>query len=283
MKHKHYFLKIFSASLFFLSLGATTSYAYDTSTIPSRPSSPISLVDNEIYDFGGRTINGSNIQNSGLFRCMNRRGVVIKNVTVTGSPRYALFARGCSSFVIENFKMINNSNSVGGIRFDQGTENRSVVINNIEADKQGGHALELWDVNGFSIGNVNAYDTSGSGVLVNRSRNGSIGKVTGYRNNQSGGYATLRFANNAGPNLTVGEVFSRDSGRGFFTVSGAHGIRVSKVDAHRSNREAIYIQDSSNVSVGRGIARSSGSANCRIRNSPNSGLGSLDCGGSIAN
>jgi len=208
-------------------LFSASVYAFDTDDIPDVPVSSISLLDNETYDFGGRTIDGSNISDNGLFRCMNRRGVTIKNVTVTGSPRYAIFARGCSSFKIENFKMVNNPDSV--------------------------------------------------------SRNGSIDKVSGYRNDQDGGYATLRFANNAGPNLSVGEVFSRDSGRGFFTVSGAKGITVSKVDAHRSNREAIYIQDSDDVSVGRGIARSNGTANCRIRGSDGVSLGSVDCGGSIAN
>ena len=98
--------------------------AADTTQIPNKPSSPINLIDNETYDFGGRTIDGGNISDNGLFRCFNRRGVTIKNVTVTNSPRYALLARGCSSFTIENFKMKNMSNSVGGIRFDKGTENK---------------------------------------------------------------------------------------------------------------------------------------------------------------
>jgi len=97
-------------------LFSASVYAFDTDDIPDVPVSSISLLDNETYDFGGRTIDGSNITDNGLFRCMNRRGVTIKNVTVTGSPRYAIFARGCSSFKIENFKMVNNPDSVGGIR-----------------------------------------------------------------------------------------------------------------------------------------------------------------------
>ena len=264
-----------------LSITAGKTFAADTSLIPDVPTQSISLLDYETYDFGGRTIDGSNITNDGLFRCMNRRGVTIKNVTVTGSPRYALFARGCSSFTIENFNMVNNPNSVGGIRFDQGTANLSVYIDNVNADNQGGHALELWDVNGFEIGEVFARDTGGCGVLVNRSRNGSIFRVTGYNNDQNGGYATMRFANNAGPNLFVEKVFSRDSGRGLFTVSGSYGIEVNTVDIYRANKEGIYIQDGSDVQVNKGIAR--GTTNCRIRNSPNSSINAVDCGGSVAN
>lgn len=272
----------FSLYLSLLLIGSTNyALAFDTSIISSTPTTAISLVDYETYDFGGRTINGSNITDNGLFRCFGRRGVTIKNVTVTGSPRYALIARGCSSFTIENFHMVDNPNSIGGIRFDQGTENKTVTINGVTADNQGGHALELWDVNGFTIGDFYAEDTSKCGLLVNRSRNGSIAKVTGWRNNQYGGYATMRFANNAGPNLSVSKVFSRDSGRGLFTVTGSSGITVNNVDIYRSYNEGIYIQDGYDVQVLNGIAR--GTTNCRIRGGANSSINSVDCGGAVEN
>ncbi|SMF07076.1 Right handed beta helix region [Alteromonadaceae bacterium Bs31] len=275
------FIRMITATFVVVLSGTVLSaQAYDTSKIPSKPSSPISLTDNETYDFGGRTIDGGNIKNDGLFRCMNRRGVTIKNVTVTNSPRYALFARGCSSFTISNFKMKNMSGSVGGIRFDKGTENKSVTINNVTADNVGGHAVELWDVNGFTIGNITANKTGGSGLLINRSRNGSVSSVTGDRNNQGGGYATLRFANNAGPNVSVGKVKSRNSGRGFFTVSGTRGITVNSVDISGSTKEGIYIQDSSDTKVNGGKVR--GNPNCRIRGGSNNAI-KADCGGSIAN
>ncbi len=260
--------------------GLTTSvHAADTSLISDAPTSAISLLDNETYDFEGRTIDGSAITDDGLFRCFNRRGVTIKNVTVTGSPRYALFARGCSSFTIENFTMLDNPDSVGGIRFDQGTENLSVTISGISATNQGGHALELWDVNGFTIEDIYAQDTEKCGLLVNRSRNGSIGRVTGIRNSQYDyGYATMRFANNAGPNLYVEKVYSRDSGRGLFTVSGSNGIEVNTVDIFRATIQGIYIQGSDDVTVNKGRVGLSGADNCLISSdSTNVSLGSVDC------
>jgi len=215
-----------------------------------------------------------------LFRCFNRRGVSIKNVTVTNSPRYALLARGCSSFTIENFKMKNMSNSVGGIRFDKGTENKTVTINNVEADNVGGHAVELWDTNGFTIGTIKANNTDGCGLLLNRSRNGTVSRVEGDKNDQYGGYATFRVANNNGGNIQVGSVKSRNSGRGFFSVSGSSGTTVNYVDIASSNKEGIYIQGSSNTKVNSGKVR--GTPNCRIRGGSNNSI-NADCGGSIAN
>lgn len=259
---------------------STTIYAADTSQIPSKPSSPINLLDYETYDFGGRIIDGSNISDNGLFRCFNRRGVTIRNVTVINSPRYALLARGCSGVTIENFTMSNMSGSAGGIRFDQGTENLSVTIRNIVANNVGGHAVELWDTNGFTIGNITANNTTGSGLLLNRSRNGTVARVEGNRNNQGGGYATFRVANNNGPNVQVGTVISRNSGRGFFSVSGSRGTTIDYVDIASSTSEGIYIQDSSDTRVNSGKAR--GTPNCRIRGGANNSL-NTDCGGNIAN
>ncbi|CAM4400775.1 MAG: right-handed parallel beta-helix repeat-containing protein [Alteromonas sp.] len=254
--------------------------AADTTQIPDKPTSPINLLDNETYDFGGRTIDGGNISDNGLFRCFNRRGVTIKNVTVTNSPRYALLARGCSSVTIENFKMKNMGSSVGGIRFDKGTENKTVTLNSIEADNVGGHAVELWDTNGFTIGTVKANNTDGCGLLLNRSRNGTVSRVEGDGNDQYGGYATFRVANNNGGNIQVGTVKSRNSGRGFFSVSGSHGTTVNYVDIASSNKEGIYIQDSSNTVVSSGKVR--GTPNCRIRGGSGNSI-NADCGGNIAN
>lgn len=279
-KYHRLFARLSLAMFMVIGATATTAFAADTSQIPNKPTSPINLLDYETYDFGGRTIDGGNITNDGLFRCFNRRGVTIKNVTVTNSPRYALLARGCSSVTIENFTMQNMSGSVGGIRFDQGTENRSVIIKNIVANNVGGHAVELWDTNGFTIGNITANNTTGSGLLLNRSRNGTVARVEGNRNNNGGGYATFRVANNNGPNVQVGTVVSRNSGRGFFSVSGSRGTTIDAVDIASSTNEGIYIQDSSDTRVHSGKSR--GNPNCRIRGGTNNSL-NTDCGGNIAN
>ncbi|MEI8634830.1 right-handed parallel beta-helix repeat-containing protein [Vibrio sp. PP-XX7] len=133
-----------------------------------------------------------------LFNCNKQSNVTIKNVTIKNSPRYALFIRSCNGLKISNFTMKDMSKSTGGIRFDKGYASSNVTLSSIKASDVGGHAVELWDVDGYSIDSVDASRTTGCGLLVNRSKNGQIGTVTGDRNAQGGGYATLRFANDNG-------------------------------------------------------------------------------------
>ena len=254
--------------------------AADTSGIPSKPTSAIVVESNQVYDFGGRTLDGGNIKDNGLFRCFNKTGVTIRNVTVTNSPRYAVLARDCLNATITNFTMTNMSGSVGGIRFDAAGASNGLRLDAINAFDVGGHAVEVWNANGFTIGNIRADRTTGCGLLLNASRNGTVGSVTGNYNNQGGGYATFRVANNNGPNVYAGSVYSRNSGRGFFSVSNSSGTTVNYVDIASTTKEGIYIQDSTNTRVNSGKSR--GLPNCRIRGGSGNGI-SADCGGTIAN
>lgn len=264
-------------------LGATAAseaLAADTSKIPSKPSSPIVVQSGETYDFGGRTLDGSLITGDGLFRCWGKDKVTIKNVTVTNSPRYAVLARNCTNATISNFKMSNMKNSVGGIRFDAGGDSSGLKLSSITATDVGGHAVEIWNANGFTIGDIKADRTTGCGLLLNKSKNGTVGTVTGSYNNQGGGYATFRVANENGPNVRVKKVYSRNSGRGFFSVSGSNGTTVEAVDIASASSEGIYIQDATNTKVLSGKVR--GTPNCRIRGGSGNSI-SADCGGAIAN
>ncbi|SHO56309.1 right-handed parallel beta-helix repeat-containing protein [Vibrio quintilis] len=260
------------------SLFSVAAIAADTSKISSKPKDTVKLKTGT-YDFKGRTIDGSGVgTGKPLFSCNKQAKVTIKNITVTNNPRYALFIRSCDGLNISNFTMKNMSKSTGGIRFDKGYASKNVTIGTIKASNVGGHALELWDVNGYSISKVNASSTKGCGVLVNRSKNGKIGTVTGNKNAQGGGYATLRFANNNGK-VTVNKVKSRNSGRGFFSVSGSSNATVKYVDISGSTKEGIYIQDAKKTKVLDGKSR--GNPNCRIRGGSGNSI-KADCGGSIA-
>lgn len=267
-------------SVFLFSAMALNASAADTSQIPSKPTSPIVLQSGETYDFGGRTLDGSNITDNGLFRCWGKTNVTIKNVTVTNSPRYAFLGRDCLNATISNFKMTNMAGSVGGIRFDQAGSSNGLTLADITATDVGGHAVEVWNADGFTIGNIRADRTTGCGLLLNRSKNGTVGTVTGNYNNQGGGYATFRVANGNGPNVNVTKVYSRNSGRGFFSVSGSGGTTVNTVDIASATSEGIYIQDATNTRVVSGKVR--GNPNCRIRGGSGNSI-SADCGGNIGN
>jgi hypothetical protein len=88
--------------------------------------------------------------------------------------------------------------------------------------------------------------------LLNQSRNGSVGTVTGSYNNNGGGYATFRVANSNGPNVTCAKVYSRNSGRGFFSVTGSNGTTVNTVDIANSTSHGIFLEDASNTRVNAG-------------------------------
>lgn len=267
-----------TSALFMVGGASMQSLAYDTSTIPARPTSTINLESNQTYDFGWRNIYGNQVGDNHLFSCRGQSNITIRNIVIRDTNRFGIWIRGCHNVTLNNVTL--RDTGWGGIRLERGTANSNITMSSIDGRNLNGHGIELWDTDGFSISNIRLDNTTNAGLMVNRSRNGSIGRVWGVGNDSDGGYATLRFANDAGPNITVSEVVSRDSGRGYFTVSGSRDIRVSLVNIARSRVDGIYLQDGSNNRVDGGSSR--GNPNCRIRNNPGSYI-NANCGGSIEN
>ena len=196
--------------------------------------------------------------------CDRRNNITVRNLHVTGSPRYGMWFRGCSDVVLENITMdLTHHSSVGlGIRVDASTgpAESLTVRGNIHIEGARGHGLETYGVDGFTIGDVTVVDSGGSGVLLNNSRNGTVGHVVGLNNNTGGGYAV---ANNNGPNVHVQSVYSRNSGRGFFSVSGSKGTTVEHVDIAGSTSHGIFLEDASNTHVLAGRVND-GNPNCQL-------------------
>lgn len=178
--------------------------------------------------------------------------IEVRNLRVTGNPRYGIWFKGCTNMVISNITM--NLTAGLGIRVDHSTAaTRNLTISGtININGAGTHAVETYGVDGFTIGNVTANNNPGCAVLLNQSRNGSVGTVTGDRNNNGGGYATFRVANSNGPNVTCTKVYSRNSGRGFFSVSGSNGCTVNTVDIANNTSHGIFLEDASNTRVNGG-------------------------------
>ncbi|MBW8684968.1 hypothetical protein [Chitinophaga rhizophila] len=182
--------------------------------------------------------------------------IEVKNLRVAGNPRYGIWFKGCSNMIISNITMnlTNGSGQFGlGIRVDHSTAaTRNLTINGNINITGGDMSIETYGVDGFNIGNVTTSNNFGCGVLLNQSRNGSVGTVTGNYNCNGGGYATFRVANNNGPNVTCAKVYSRNSGRGFFSVSGSNGTTVNTVDIANSTSHGIFLEDASNTFVNAG-------------------------------
>lgn len=179
--------------------------------------------------------------------------IEVKNLKVTGNPRYGIWFKGCNNMIISNITMNLTADAGLGTRVDHSTASTSnLTINGTQTYSGGDMHIETYGLDGFSIGNVTSSNNRGCGVLLNQSKNGSVGTVTGNYNNNGGGYATFRVANNNGPNVTCTKVYSRNSGRGFFSVTGSNGTTVSTVDIANTTKQGIFLENASNTKINGG-------------------------------
>lgn len=178
-----------------------------------------------------------------------RDQIEIRNLRVTGNPRYGIWLKTCTNITLTNITM--NLTGGLGIRVDdsKGGWSRNLNLNSATITGAGTHAVETYGVDGFTIGTVNATDVAGCGLLLNYSKNGTVGTVNGTRCNPGGGYAAFRIANNAGPNITVSKVYARGCGRGFFSVTGSNGCTINNVDIAGSTSHGMLIENATNVKV----------------------------------
>ena len=222
---------------------------------------------NQTLDFHGHTVHANGGELIVPVYCDRRNNITVRNLKVSGSPRYGVWFRGCSNIVLENIEMnLSPHPAVGlGIRVDYSTGPSSnlTIRGNININGTTTHGIETYGVEDFSIGDVRVTNTGGSGLLLNDSRNGTVGHVWGQGNNWGGGYATFRVANSNGPNVSVESVYSRNSGRGFFSVTGSHGTTVKYVDIDNSTKQNIFLQDAWDTHVLTGQV-SKGHPNCQL-------------------
>lgn len=211
---------------------------------------------NMTLDFCGTTVNCNGDPYIVPIQADNKTNITVKNIKVTGTPRYCFWFRSCSNITFENITIDTTSGL--GIRVDdsKGDWSRNLKIqgniNIIRCSGTNCHGIETYGVDGFTIGDVTVNNTGGCGVLLNKSKNGTVGTVTGSYNCNGGGYATFRVANNNGPNVTCTKVYSRNSGRGFFSVSGSNGCTVYSVDIANTTSHGIFLEDASNTRVNSG-------------------------------
>ncbi|MBN1700152.1 MAG: dockerin type I repeat-containing protein [Spirochaetales bacterium] len=211
-----------------------------------KPSNNITL------DFHGNTVNCNGDEYIVCVQADNKSNIAVRNLVVTGNPRYGIWFRTCSGIDIHSITM--NLSGGLGIRVDdsKGGWSRDLSADNINITGAGNHAFETYGVDGIEIGTVNATDVAYCGVLLNNSRNATVGTVNGIRCCPGGGYAAFRCANSNGPNIRVNRVYARGCGRGFFSVSGSTDCTIDSVDIADCTDIGIWIQDSTNTHVNGG-------------------------------
>ncbi len=202
-------------------------------------------------------------------RAMNAQSIEIRNLKVEGNPRYGIWIQSSRDVRLGNIEMdLRGTKTVGiGIRIDHngGTRSRDVNIEQARIVNSRSHGVETYGVDNLVIGSVTTVDTGGSGLLLNDTNNAQVGSVHATRPSvDGGGYAGMRFANNAGPNIRVGQVTVRGGARGLFCVSGSRGITVDRVDIEGTQQQGILIEDCQSVSVNGGSVRNSNNEGVRI-------------------
>ncbi|MER2492452.1 RICIN domain-containing protein [Catenovulum sediminis] len=234
----------------------------------------------QTLDFHGHQVNANGGDLVVPVYCDRRDNITVRNLHVVGNPRYGIWFRGCSNIILENISMdLSPHNAVGlGIRVDASTGPASnlTIQGSIDINGSTTHGVETYGIDGFTIGDVTVSNSGGCGLLLNDTRNGTVGNVVGHYNNWGGGYATFRVANGNGPNVSVDSVYSRNSGRGFFSVSGSYGTTVNYVDIDTTTSHGIFLEDASDTHVLAGTV-ANGNPNCQLVRTDNSSISVSGC------
>lgn len=234
----------------------------------------INLRSNTIIDFQNNTINvnpvgpGDTYRYSVGIKADRADNIEIRNVRVTGWPRYGFWITGCNNVTLSGVNMafaIDASNGVTingiGIRADNNTRSTTAyatgfrhegtsTFTGMTGNHGNNHGFETNLLDGAQVGNIRSDDVGSCSLLLNKSKNTTVGIVTGVRCDPTGSYAAFRCANDAGPNVFVQQVISRDCGRGFFTPTNCFDINVGVVDLRASVSQGILLQTGGSATVG---------------------------------
>lgn len=216
-----------------------------------------------IVDFQNQAINCNGGNDIIAIRADRSDNIEIRNVRVTGNPGMGFYIQSCNNTTLSGVNMAFSGSTNGmGIRADNYTRYRydytkymtgfrtegTMTFSGMTGNQGNNHGLETANIEGV-IGNVTSTDVGSAGVLLNRSRNTTVGTVTGIRCDEGGSYAAFRAANQGGPNMRVAAVISRDCGRGVFTTTDSVGLDVDRVDLQRSS-QGILLQTGYGSSIG---------------------------------
>ncbi|MGK3987234.1 hypothetical protein WME99_29605 [Sorangium sp. So ce136] len=250
------------AALDSLSSGRTTKESVlvqgsGTMTAGSRLSVPSFAVLNVC---GTIDVTGGGSGDMAPIYARGRTDIEIPNVTITGTPVYAMFFRDVENLRLGHVELRVSSGL--GIRIDNhGRSNRADKVTNIEIDHvyaegTGSHGVETYGVDDLRIGTVIARDTGECGLLLNDTTNAEIGTVDAVNAGAGTGYAAFRLANRAGrvgssypTNIHVGEVIARGGGRGIFCVSESGGVTIDRIDLADTGGNSILLENCHNVNI----------------------------------
>lgn len=229
----------------------------------------IDLPSNIIFEVCG-TMNVGNSANNGSVQAFGARNVSIPFLKMTGNPYFGMRFRDVHNLHLGQIDLRLSGGL--GIRFDRDAPgggaaptSTNVRMDHIYVSGTNNHGVETWHVDGLTIGTVIARNTGYAGLLLNGSRNATIGLVDGEGTGTGTGYATLRFANRNGrvgssypTNIIVDRVISRGGARGLFCVSESGGAQIKQIDFANNGNNSVLIENCYNVAIDSGTVDGGG-------------------------
>ncbi|WP_437684170.1 hypothetical protein [Sorangium sp. So ce131] len=228
-----------------------------STTASSRLSVPSYTVLNVC---GTIDVTGSGSGDMAPIYARGRTDIEIPNVTISGTPLYAMFFRDVENLRLGHVELRVSSGL--GVRIDNhGRSDRAdkvtnIDIDHVDAEGTSSHAVETYGVDGLRIGAVIARDTGECGLLLNDTTNAEIGTVDAVNAGAGTGYAAFRLANRAGrigsgypTNIHVGQVIARGGGRGIFCVSESGGVTIDHIDLADTGSNSILLENCHNVNI----------------------------------
>jgi len=206
---------------------------------------------NQTLDFHGNTIDCNGNELVVGIRADNKSYITVRNVNVTGWPRYGFWFTQCHNVTFTDITMsIDNNQPVGlGIRYsgrDGGSSN--LTINGSIDIRSTGHCIETYTVNGVSIGDVTVRSRNGCGVLLNNSQDSFVGNVTAIDCNTTGHYAGFRTANDNGT-ARVSSVYARNCGRGIYIMGSSADTEIESVNIQNCQYRGITTGSTGNQNL----------------------------------
>lgn len=195
-----------------------------------------------------------------------RTDIEVRNMKVSGNPRYGIWLKTCSNIILSNITMTLNSSSGLGIRVDdsKGDWSRNFNLTSCNISGSGDNAVETYGVDGFTIGTVTATNAGACGLLLNKSKNGTVGTVNATNCGRGTGYAGFRIANNAGPNITATTINSTGCGRGFFSVTSSNGCTIGTLNAKNCESHGALLENAQQIKINGGTISGNGSDGIRF-------------------
>ncbi|KAI9054520.1 hypothetical protein LZ554_001677 [Drepanopeziza brunnea f. sp. 'monogermtubi'] len=208
----------------------------------------------------------------GSIESLNTIEASIPFLSLTGSPYFGMRFYGTQGLSLGRITMRLSGGM--GIRFDRDeAPNSDVSMDIIDVKGASSHAVETWNIDGLTIGQVIAEDVGECGLLLQATSNAKVGLVKGTNVATGNGYATFRMANQNGraggdyaTNIFIDEVIAVGGGRGIFCVSESGGAEIAKIDISNTGGDSILIESCHNVNILSGVVTGGGNVRLAKRN-----------------